>query len=238
MASKSKKEAPFFLVYFGKPHSGKTYDLHQFTKRCGRETIFVYNSGADDDWPGYEEIKLWSDSKKQILNFTYKGKDYVFSESFMQFFKGKRVKAEEAEEYLTEDLLYKQIKIKDAYRGLFFIIDDASSILTDRFTKAQKACFYRSGHVGVWFAIIFHDPASFPNSAWGAVTLSRFFMNNVEPPYEKKRKIPNFQKVVEIFDILQDAPEYTHCTLQMDSGKVTTCYPKLPKQSNTKKTKK
>ena len=218
MASKNE-ESPFFLVYFGRPHSGKTYDLHQFVKRCRKEIVFVYNSGRDSDWPNYEEIELFVEDK--ALKFDYKGKKYDFRNDFMRLFKGKKVKAMEAEDEEAENLLYKNIKVKGAFKGLFFIIDDATGLWDNKLTKLQKSCFQRAKHAGVWFAVIFHDPAGFPNNAWNAVTLSRFFKNNVEPPYEKKRKIPHFDKVIQAFELLQDAPDYSHCTIEMDSGKLT-----------------
>lgn len=208
---------PFFLAYFGKPHSGKTYDLIQFVKRCGRETVFVYNSGHDKDWIGFIEIELWSDSKSKELYFTYKNRDYVFHKHFMKKFKGKRVKAMMADEKLTEQLLYKRLSRK-GYRGLFFIIDDATNVFSSQLTQPQKACFYRAKHVGIWFALVFHDPNMFPNGAWGALTLARFFKNNVSPPIGKKNIIPHYAEVMKSFEYLRDAPLYSHCTIVMDNG--------------------
>lgn len=220
---------PFFLVYFGRPHSGKTYDLQRFTKVCGRETIFVYNSGRDEDWIGYEQIELWSDKKSETLYFTYRGRDFVFKDHFMKKFRGKRVKAMEADEYLTEHLLFKQLKNK-GYEGLFFIIDDATNIISSKLTKTQKACFYRAKHVDVWFALIFHDPNMFPNSGWGAVTISKFFKNNVAPPKQKSEKIPHFRQFIKAYVTLQNAPDYSYCTLLMDSGELSYKPYKKPKK--------
>lgn len=208
---------PFFLAYFGRTHSGKTYDLQQFTKVCGRETIFVYNSGRDEDWIGYELIELWADKKSDTLYFTYKGKDYVFKSSFMNKFRGKKVKAMEADEYLTETLLYKQLS-KKGYEGLFFIIDDATNIIPSKLTKPQKACFYRAKHVDIWFALIFHDPNMFPNSGWAALTIVKFFKNNVAPPKQKSEKIPHFKQFTRAYRALQVAPDYSYCTLMMNTG--------------------
>lgn len=210
---------PFFLAYFGKPHSGKTFDLQQFVNRCKRETIFVYNSGHDKDWRGFLEIELWSDAKEKKLYFRYKDRDYLFEKHFMKKFKGKRVKAMMADEKLTEQLLYKALS-KRGYQGLFFIIDDATNVFSSRLTQAQKACFYRAKHVGIWFALVFHDPNMFPNGAWGALTLARFFKNNVAPPAKKSDVIPHFRQVMRSFRILQDAPLYSHCTLVMDTGEL------------------
>lgn len=212
-----QKKPPFFLTYFGKPHSGKTYDLIQFVKICGRDTIFVYNSGHEQDWVGFEEIELWSDRKENQLYFTYKGKDYVFQKKFMKVFRGKKVKAMMADERLTEKLLYKSLSRK-GYEGLFFIIDDATNIFTSQLTQAQKALFYRAKHVDIWCALVFHDPAMFPNSAWGALTMAKFFKNNVKPPVEKQNKIPHFREVMRAYRQLQDAPDYSFCTLNMDTG--------------------
>ena len=228
---------PFFLAYFGRQHSGKTYDLQNFVRVCGRHTIFVYNSGRDEDWQGYEQIELWSDKKEEILYFTYKDKDYIFSDSFMKKFKGKKVKAMEADEVLTETLLYKQLK-KKGYEGLFFIIDDATNILTSRLTKAQKACFYRARHVDVWFCLIFHDPNMFPNGAWGALTMARFFKNNVAPPKQKGDKIPHFRQLQQAYYKLQKAPNYSFCTLVMNTGELTFTPYKEPIKKPSKKTKK
>ena len=208
---------PFFLAYFGKPHSGKTYDLQQFALRCNRPTIFVYNSGWDKDWVGYELIELWSDKKEQELYFSYKGKDYVFEKHFMKKFRGKKVKAMMADEKLTEMLLYKRLSRK-GYEGLFFIIDDATNILTSTLTQAQKACFYRAKHVGIWFALVFHDPNMFPNGAWGALTKAKFFKNNVAPPTQKSKIIPHFRELMKAYKVLKDAPKYSYCTLIMDTG--------------------
>lgn len=210
-------EHPFFLAYFGKPHSGKTYDLIQFVKRCNRETVFVYNSGHDKDWIGFIEIELWSDSKSKELYFSYKGRDYIFHKHFMSKFRGKRVKAMMADEKLTEQLLYKRLSRK-GYKGLFFIIDDATNVFSSQLTQAQKACFYRAKHVGIWFALVFHDPNMFPNGAWGALTLARFFKNNVAPPMKKKDIIPHFDEVMDSFKFLRDAPQYSHATIVMDTG--------------------
>ncbi|WP_197043973.1 hypothetical protein, partial [Aureispira sp. CCB-QB1] len=167
--------------------------------------IFVYNSGHEKDWIGFIEIELWSDAKSKELYFTYKGRDYVFHKHFMKKFKGKRVKAMMADEKLTEQLLYKRLSRK-GYKGLFFIIDDATNVFSSQLTQAQKACFYRAKHVGIWFALVFHDPNMFPNGAWGALTLARFFKNNVSPPRGKKNVIPHFDQVMKSFEILQDAP--------------------------------
>ena len=57
-------DKPFFMAYFGKPDSGKSYDLRQYVKTCGMETIFVYNAGWDRDWVNFEEIELWSDKNE------------------------------------------------------------------------------------------------------------------------------------------------------------------------------
>ena len=119
---------PFFRVYFGRQHSGKSYDLQRFVEQCNRSTIFVYNSGWDKDWTNFIEIELWSDKKTNTLYFTYKNKDYEFATHYMKKFRGKKVKAPEADEYLTETLLFKQIKVKGRYSGLFFIMDDATNI--------------------------------------------------------------------------------------------------------------
>lgn len=208
---------PFFLAYFGKPHSGKTHDLMQFVKTCGRHTIFVYNSGHDKDWKGFIEIELISDPKTKELFFVYKGKKYLFEKWFMKKFKGKKVKAMMADEKLTEQLLYKRLSRK-GYDGLFFIIDDATNVFSSQLTQAQKACFYRAKHVGIWFALVFHDPNMFPNGAWGALTLARFFKNNVAPPTKKKDIIPHFDEVMESFKFLRDAPLYSHATIVMDTG--------------------
>ena len=228
---------PFFLAYFGRQHSGKSYDLQRFVKACGRHTIFVYNSGWDADWQGYEEIELWSDRKSETLYFTYKEKDYVFQDSFMKKFKGKRVKAMEADEYLTETLLFKQLKVKGRYDGIFFIIDDATNILDTKLTKAQKSCFYRAKHVNVWFCLIFHDPNMFPNGAWGALTLAKFFKNNVAPPKQKSDKIPHFRQLQLAHYKLQRAPDYSFCTLNMNTGQLTYTPYRKPK-TNAKSTPK
>lgn len=211
---------PFFLAYFGKPHSGKTYDLQQFVARCNRPTIFVYNSGWDKDWMGFILIELWSDPKDKLLFFSYKGKDYLFHKHFMKKFRGKKVKAMMADEKLTERLLYKQLS-RPGYEGLFFIIDDATNILDSRLTQAQKACFYRAKHVGIWFALVFHDPNMFPNGAWGALTMVKFFKNNVAPPLHKNKIIPHFNEMYRAYKVLQDAPKYSYCTLLMDSGSLS-----------------
>ncbi|MBL4861455.1 MAG: hypothetical protein JKY09_00345 [Crocinitomicaceae bacterium] len=226
---------PFFLAYFGRQHSGKTYDLQQFVAKCNRKTIFVYNSGRDEDWQGYEEIELWSSKKEEILYFTYKGKDYVFATHYMKKFRGKKVKAMEADEVLTETLLYKQLKVKGRYSGLFFIIDDATNILTSRLTKAQKSCFYRAKHVNVWFCLIFHDPNMFPNGAWNALTMAKFFKNNVAPPKQKSDKIPHFLKLKQAYYKLQKAPDYSYCTLVMNTGKLSYTPYKKPVKKRIKK---
>ena len=185
---------------------------------------------------GYEEIELWSDRKEDELYFTHKGKDYVFEKSFMKKFRNKRVKAMMADEKLTEKLLYKRLA-KKGYEGLFFIIDDATNILTSQLTQAQKACFYRAKHVGIWFALVFHDPNMFPNGAWGALTLARFFKNNVSPPSGKKNIIPHYAQVMKSFEYLRDAPLYSHCTIVMDNGELKTKKGPAPKRKTTKRKK-
>lgn len=222
---------PFFIAYFGKPHSGKTYDLEQFVKKCGRETIFVYNSGWDKDWVGFELIELWSDKKEEQLYFTYKNKDYLFERHFMKKFKGKKVKAMMAKKKLTERLLYEALSNK-GYEGLFFIIDDATNILTSRLTQSQKACFFRAKHVGIWFALIFHDPNMFPNGAWGALTIAKFFKNNVSPPTQKSQIIPHFMQVMRAYRQLKSAPKHSYCTLIMDTGQLS--YTPFKNNSKTK----
>ena len=225
---------PFFLAYFGRQHSGKTYDLQKFVKECNRKTIFVYNSGRAEDWQGFEEIELSSCKKEGILYFTYKGKEYEFAKYYMKMFKGKQVKAMEADEVLTETLLYKQLKIRDKYSGLFFIIDDATNILTSRLTKPQRACFFRAKHINVWICLIFHDPNMFPNSAWGALTMAKFFKNNVAPPKQKSEKIPHFRELQRAYYKLKNAPDYSYCTLMMNTGKLTYKEYKGGKNVNTK----
>ncbi|BDS13005.1 hypothetical protein [Aureispira anguillae] len=224
---------PFFLVYFGRQHSGKTYDLQRFVQNCGRSSVFVYNSGRDEDWQGYEEIELWSDKKSEKLFFTYKGKDYEFATHYMKKFRGKKVKAMEADEVLTETLLYKQLKVKGRFKGLFFIIDDATNILTSKLTKAQKSCFYRAKHVDVWFCLIFHDPNMFPNGAWNALTMAKFFKNNVAPPKQKSDKIPHFRQMQQAYAKLQTAPNYSYCTLVMNTGKLTYTPYRKPRKTTT-----
>lgn len=211
---------PFFIAYFGRQHSGKTYDLQRFVDVCGKQTIFVYNSGRDEDWQGYEEIDLFSDPKTKVLYFTHKGEEYEFGKMFMRKFKGKRVKAMEADEILTENLLFRQLKIKGRYLGLFFIIDDCTGIFESRLTKPQRSCLYRAKHVGVWFALIYHDVNMFPNGAWGALTMCKFFKNNVEPPRAKNEKIPHFKQLLLAYNKLKNAPDYSYCTLKMNTGEL------------------
>lgn len=226
-------EQPFFIAYFGRQHSGKTYDLQRFVDVCGKPTIFVYNSGRDEDWEGYEEIELFSDPKTRVLYFRYKDEDYEWERMFMRKFRNKRVKAPEADEILTETLLFRQLKRKGAHVGLFFIMDDSTGILSSRLTKPQKSCFSRAKHVGVWFALIHHDPNAFPNGAWGLLTMAKFFKNNVPPPKNKADKIPHFQEVVKAYNKLKIAPDYSYCTLLMNTGQLI--YTEFKQPSKLKK---
>ena len=210
------------MAYFGKPDSGKSYDLRQYVKTCGMETIFVYNAGWDRDWVNFEEIELWSD--KNELYFNYKGKDYLFGKYFMKKFKGKRVKAMMADETRTQQLLYKALvkrhgENRRPYAGLFFIIDDATNIINVKMTQAEKACFYRAKHVGIWFATIFHNIEDFPNRGWNALTRIRIFKNLVPPPIQKRRIIPHFRKIFWSYNFLLQAPRFSYCTIDMDTGK-------------------
>lgn len=211
---------PFFLAYFGAPDSGKSYDLQRFVEVSNKKTVFVYNCGWDKDWVGFIEIELWADKKTETLYFTHKGKDYDFAKHYMKMFRGKKVKAPMVKSALAHRLIYEQMSSK-GYEGLFFIIDDATAILTATLTQAQKAGFFRAKHVGIWFALIFHDPNKFPVGAWEALTLARFFKNNVPPPKNKEDKIPHFRQMTQIYNILQDAPRFSSCTLDMRTGEVT-----------------
>lgn len=213
-------DKPFFLAYFGKPHSGKSYDLQQFVKKCGKSSILVYNRGWEKDWTDFIEIEIWADKKEEVLMFTYNGKEYEFAKHYMKLFRGKKVKAAMVKTALAQRLIYEQMSSR-GYEGLFFIIDDATGVMGATLTQAQKACFFGAKHVGIWFALVFHDPNKFPVGAWNALTLARFFKNNVPPPKNKEDKIPHFPQMKKSFQLLKDAPEYSCCTLDMGTGDLT-----------------
>lgn len=213
-------DSPFFLAYFGAPHSGKSYDLQQFVQKCGKTSVFVYNRGWEKDWTDFIEIELWADTKEKTLHFKYNGKDYDFATYYMKLFRGKKVKAPMVRTALAARLLYEQMSSR-GYEGLFFIIDDATAIIDAKLTMAQKACFFGAKHVGIWFALVFHDPNKFPVGGWEALTLARFFKNNVPPPKNKEDKIPHFKEMKESFKLLQHAPRFSSCTLDMSTGTLT-----------------
>lgn len=220
--------APVVLVHFGRPHSGKTYLMEQFANNSGRETIFVYNAGRKEDWKGYEVIKLFSDKKTETLYFTYKNKDYQFSKHFMRLFKGKKVRTRRGRDPRVKKLLFLEMT-EEGYEGTFFIVDDAVGIIGSKLTFEMNALFFASKHVDVWVGVVFHDPNQFPVRAWGALTLARFFVNNVEPPAEKAKKIPHFPKIYAAFETLRYAPLYSYCTLDMNTGEAHYIPFKQPK---------
>lgn len=217
-------DAPVVLAHFGRPHSGKTYEMEKRANEAyrnkTRETIFVFNSGRDTDWKGYAEIELYSEKKTETLFFSYRSKEYKFEDSFMKLFQGKKVKARRVKKALTKSLLFTEMSEK-GYQGLFFIVDDAVAVIGSRLTFAQDACFYCAKHVDVWLGVVFHDPNQFPVRAWGALTFAKFFVNNVEPPTEKAKKIPHFRKVMSAFKTLRKAPKYSFCSIDMNSGEAS-----------------
>lgn len=217
-------DAPVVLAHFGRPHSGKTYEMekraNEAHKNKARETIFVFNSGRDTDWQGYTEIVLHSDKKTETLFFTYRNQEYNFRESFMKLFRGKKVKARRVRKPLTKSLLFIEMSEK-GYEGTFFIVDDAVAVIGARLTFAQDACFYCAKHVDVWLGVVFHDPNQFPVRAWGALTFAKFFVNNVEPPAKKAKLIPHFRKVLSAFKTLQKAPKYSFVSIDMNSGQAS-----------------
>ncbi|WP_052595744.1 hypothetical protein [Aureispira sp. CCB-QB1] len=224
---------PVVITHFGRPHSGKTYAMEQFAKNAKRETIFVYNAGRKQDWEGYLVIKLDIDEKGKKLMFEYKGKMYDFQSSFMRLFRGKKVRARRGRHRKIRDLLFLEMT-EEGYEGTFFIIDDAVGIIGSRLTFEMNSLFFGSKHVDIWLGVIFHMPSQFPLRAWGALTFARFFINNVVPSFSSP-KIPHRQKMVAAYNKLQNAPKYSYCTLDMNSGKMTYVPYKKPKKKPIKK---
>ena len=226
-------DKPVVITHFGRPHSGKTYAMERFANSSGRETIFVYNAGRKEDWQGYEVIELWADKKTETLFFKYKDKDYEFIKSFMKLFKGKRVRARRGRQRMIKNLLFLEMT-QEGYEGLFFIVDDAVGIIGSKLTFEMSSLFFGSKHVNIWLGVIFHDPNQFPKGAWAALTFAKFFVNNVEPPKEKAKVIPHFTKVMSIFNTLQEAPKYSYCSLDMNTGEATYIPYKPPKKTTKK----
>jgi len=225
---------PVVITHFGRPHSGKTYLMERFANSSGRETIFVYNAGRKEDWQGYEVIKLRAERKTETLFFTYKNKEYEFAKSFMKLFKGKRVRARRGRDRMIKNLLFLEMT-EEGYEGTFFIIDDAVGIIGSKLTFEMSSLFFGSKHVDIWLGVVFHDPNQFPVGAWSSLTSARFFVNNVEPPVDKAKKIPHFPKVMSAFRTLKNAPLYSYCTIDMNTGEAKYIKYKDPAKAKPRK---
>ncbi len=222
----ASNDSPFFLLYFGVTHSGKSTDLEKFMKRCGKPSVFVYNRGYDKDWAGFEEIELIADKKSKTLYFLYKGKEYDFNKHFFKKFHRKKVKCIEAEDELAEELLFNSLARKDPNndkykKQLFFIIEDATTIFNSSLKRLHRRLFYRLKHAGVWTCLVCHDPAIFPIRAYGPVTMVRFFKMSIEPDIKKAKVIPHFRQFLAAYKFLSKAPRFSSCTLDMTTGKLT-----------------
>lgn len=215
---------PVVLTHFGRPDSGKSFEMEKQANKAyrngARETIFVFNSGRDTDWQGYEEISLSSIKKTETLQFTYKNDVYNFTDSFMKLFRGKRVKARRTRDAITKHLLFIEMSER-GYEGTFFIVDDAIAIIGSRLTYGQNACFFGAKHGDVWLGVVFHEPNQFPIGAWGALTHAKFFISNIRPNKNKEDRIPHFQKILSSYNILRNAPAYSFCSIEMNTGHTT-----------------
>ncbi|WMX12411.1 hypothetical protein [Aureispira sp. CCB-E] len=226
---------PVVITHFGRPHSGKTFAMEKFANSAKRETIFVYNAGRKEDWQGYVSIKLDIDEKGKTLLFEYKGKLHDFKSSFMRLFRGKKVRARRGRHRKIRDLLFLEMT-EEGYEGTFFIIDDAVGIIGSRLTFEMNSLFFGSKHVDIWLGVVFHMPSQFPVGAWGALTFARFFVNNVAPCFSSADKIPHSKKMIAAYEKLQVAPQYSYCTLEMNTGKMTYTPYKKPRKKRTSTT--
>ena len=203
---------PFCLATFGEQHAGKTYNLEQWIKGQHR-TIVVYNYGWEKDWVGFEKIELLL--IKDVLYFTYKKQDYIFSKAFMKKFKNKRVKIKMAFEKRVENKFYQVLVQTDTIKDLTLIIDDATAVFGTTLSRPEKAALSRSKHAGIWMAFASHDPHYFPRQAYGLLTHLRMFKTTNPPPKAKSDIIPCFHDLYRAWEHLQDAPKYSYYTLDV-----------------------
>lgn len=210
---------PFVLATFGQMHAGKTYNLEEFAREIQRTKI-VYNFGRASDWQGYEAIEL--SEQKGKLYFSYKGKKLLFATNFMKLFRNKCVKIATVFENKILQLFYVQVAAMNTnVKHALLMIDDATAVLNSNLTQVERAVISRCKHSDVWLALASHDPQYFPRQAWGLLTHVRLFRTINPPPIGKRDVIPCFDALMEAWQVLQDAPQYSYYTLDVYQKRLT-----------------
>lgn len=210
---------PFVLATFGQMHAGKTYNLEELISKTNRTKI-VYNFGREEDWQGYQPIELQEEKGK--LYFIHEKKRFLFERSFMKKFRGKKVKIATVFHSKTLALFYTEIaRMNSSINYVFFIIDDATAVFDTNLTKLEKSFISRCKHSDVRVALASHDLHYFPRQAWGLLTHVRLFRTINPPPIAKRDVIPCFDALMDAWEKLQEAPQYSYYTLDVYNKELT-----------------
>lgn len=215
--SKSKI-TPFFLAVFGSPDAGKTFVTEKLVNAY-KGTRLVFNYGCPDDWKGYEEIVLKMHNKE--LHYEYKGALYHFDSSFNIHFKGKGVKAQVIRnKKAVSRALFVSLNLGYVPK-CFLVFEDASSTLEGNLHSDYTDLLSRLGHAGIRIVTISHDINYFPKKAWAYVTDFRIFklVNNLTQ--EKKKQLPNAEKIEAAINNLRKLPQYSYYSFGALSGRTT-----------------
>ena len=226
---------PMAMPIFGAQDAGKTYQLERWINQQSR-TVIVYNFGRLTDWKGYEYVTL-SFVKKELY-FEYKGNQLLFKKYFVKKYGGKRIKVRMFQERndelrflsiiseTTEELM---IKGRTDIRFIL-VLEDATACFSHTLPRAMKVVLSRSKHLGIWLFFLLHIPSKFPLDAYDLCTHIRIFKTNNSFPYPKdKEKIAEIQfmrRLNQIWQEVQDLPQYSYGTLDSKARKIHYTKPK------------
>lgn len=210
---------PFILSTFGQMDAGKTYNLETLVNQTDRTKI-IYNYGHAKDWVGYEPIELVENKDK--LYFIHKKRKFLFESGFMKKFRGKKVKIETLFKPKPLRLFYEQVaKIGSTVEHAYLVMEDATSVFNPNLTMLERSFLSRCKHSDIKVALCSHDLHYYPKQLWGLTTHVRLFRTTNPPPHEKRLIIPCYEALMEAWEVLQDAPQYSYYTLNVKEKKLT-----------------
>jgi hypothetical protein len=211
----SPEPEPVLCAVFAMMGGGKTSLMERMAKQMQRRTIVVYNYGKPSDWKGYIPIELTLLNGE--LQFKYKGQEHPFELSFMHLFWRKRVKILGAINKKVEKAFYEALSnMNNNLKQLCLIIEDATSVLSNRLTTAQKGVFSRCKHKDIWVYMLSHHLHYFPVQMYTLLTHIILFKTLSPPPKQKRGIIePNlFDQILKAWEWLSSPKrKYYHATI-------------------------
>lgn len=226
--NRKKSRPPVVIAVFGRPHSGKTWNIERRLAKSYKGTVIVYNYGRDEDWSGYIRLEIVDNPKtktsdgKACLIQTEDGKIYNFADIHKLYPKGSRIKIGMADDSKEQDKFFKAVvKAKD----MMLIVDDSTAVLGTTLTNGLKRLIARAKHNRVDVVLIAHAIDVFPVRAYSFVTNIRLFVTDVAPSKSKLLLLPFREEIIAAFHELKTLPKYSYIDFYLQEARTITHIP-------------